>query len=94
MKDLDFEWDEAKNLANIQKHGISFREAMSVFADDHALLIADPDHSDDEDRFLLLGLGGKLRLLLVCHCIEVDQRLIRIISCRKASRKEMTKYRR
>ena len=94
MKYLEFEWDEAKNLANIQKHGISFIEAKSVFADDNALLIADPDHSEDEDRFLLLGLGGKLRLLLVCHCFEVDERLIRIISCRKASRKEMTKYRR
>lgn len=94
MKHLEFEWDEAKNLANIQKHGISFNEARPVFADDYALLIADPDHSEDEDRFLLLGLSGKLRLLLVCHCFEVDERLIRIISCRKASQKEMAKYRR
>ena len=94
MKHLAFEWDQAKNLVNIQKHGISFEEAKSVFADDYALLIADPDHSEEEDRFLLLGLSGKLRLLLVCHCFEVDDRLIRIISSRKASRKEITKYRR
>ncbi len=94
MKHLEFEWDEAKNLANIQKHGISFNEAKSVFADECALLIADPDHSEDEDRFLLLGLSGKLRILVVCHCFEVDARLIRIISCRKANRKEMAQYRR
>lgn len=94
MKHLVFEWDEAKNLANIQKHGISFIEAKSVFADEHALLIADPDHSEDEDRFLLLGLSGKLRILVVCHCFEVDERLIRIISCRKANRKEVSRYQR
>jgi len=94
MKHLECEWDEAKNLANIQNHGISFIEAKSVFADEYALLIADPDRSEVEDRFLLLGLSGKLRLLLVCHCFEVEERLIRIISCRKASRKEMNKYQR
>jgi len=78
LKNLHFEWDEAK----------------SVFADDYALLIADPDHSEVEDRLVLLGLSAKLRLLLVCHCFEVDDGLIRIISCRKARGKEITKYRR
>ena len=94
MKDLTFEWDEEKNKSNIQKHGISFSEATSVFADDHGLLIADPDHSEDEDRFLLLGLSAKLRLLLVCHCFKVSDGIIRIISCRKAGRKEIAKYQR
>jgi uncharacterized DUF497 family protein len=86
--------DEAKNKANILKHGISFGEATSVFYDDYALLIADPDHSKTEDRFVLLGLSFKLRLLLVCHCFEVDDGLVRIISCRKAKRKEMSLYKR
>ena len=94
MKDVCFEWDEVKNKANIQKHGISFEEAESVFFDEYALLIADPDHSDTEDRFVLLGLSARLRLLLVCHCFEVDDGLIRVISCRKASWKEKPLYRR
>ena len=94
MKDITFEWDEAKNKVNFQKHGISFEEAESVFFDEYALLIADPDHSENEDRFVLLGLSAKFRLLLVCHCFEVDDGLIRVISCRKAKRKEMSLYRR
>lgn len=94
MKDICFEWNEAKGKANIRKHGISFEEAKSVFYDEYALLVADPDHSDIEDRFVLLGLGASLRLLLVCHCFEADDNLIRIISCRKASRKEIFLYRR
>lgn len=94
MKDITFEWDEVKNKANFQKHGISFEEAESVFLDEYALLIADPDHSENEDRFVLLGLSAKLQLLLVCHCFEVDDGLIRVISCRKAKRKEMSLYRR
>ena len=94
MKDIHFEWDEAKNKVNFQKHGISFEEAESVFFDEYALLIADPDHSENEDRFVLLGLSAKLRLLLVCHCFEVDDGLIRVISCRKAKLKEMSLYRR
>jgi uncharacterized DUF497 family protein len=94
MKDIAFEWDEAKNKANVKKHGVSFEEAESVFVDEYALLIADPDHSENEDRFVLLGLSVKLRLLLVCHCFEVDDGLIRVISCRRAKRKEMALYRR
>ena len=94
MKDIHFDWSEAKNQANIQKHGVSFEEAKSVFFDEFALLLADPDHSDDEDRFVLLGLSAKLRLLLVCHCFEADDGLIRVISCRKATCKEMALYQR
>ena len=94
MKDICFEWNEAKSKANIRKHGVSFEEAKSVFFDEYACLIADPDHSDTEDRFVLLGLSARLRLLLVCHCFEVDDSLIRVISCRKATRKEMSLYRR
>ena len=94
MKDICFEWNEAKGKANIRKHGISFEEEKSVFYDEYALLIAAPDHSEIEDRFVLLGLSVGLRPLLVCHCFEVDNSLIRIISCRKASRKEMLQYRR
>ena len=94
MRDICFEWNEAKSKANIRKHGVSFEEAKSVFFDEYALLIADPDHSETEDRFVLLGLSAKLRLLLVCHCFEVDDNLIRVISCRKANRKEMSLYQR
>lgn len=94
MKDIYFDWSEAKNQANVRKHGVSFEEAKSVFFDESALLLADPDHSEDEDRFVLLGLSAKLRLLLVCHCFEADDGLIRVISCRKANRKEMSLYRR
>ena len=94
MKDLCFDWSEAKNKANVRKHGVSFEEASTVFFDEYALLIADPDHSENEDRFVLLGLSVKLRLLLVCHCFEADDGLIRVISCRKANRNEMSLYRR
>ncbi len=94
MKDITFDWHEAKNKANVKKHGVSFEEAESVFLDDYALLIADPDHSENEDRFVLLGFSAKLRLLLVCHCFKVDDGLIRIISCRKAKGKERFLYRR
>ena len=94
MKDVCFEWNEAKSKANIRKHGVSFEEAKSVFFDEYALLIADPDHSETEDRFVLLGLSARLRLLLVCHCFEVEDKLIRVISCRKAARKEVALYRR
>ena len=91
---LRFEWDESKNKKNIRKHGVSFEEAQSVFFDEQALLIADPEHSEIEDRFVLLGLSAKLRLLLVCHCFEADDARIRIISCRKASKKESNWYQR
>ncbi len=92
MSTLSFEWDERKASANAKKHGVSFEEAKSVFVDERAKLIDDPDHSDDEDRFVLLGLSGALRLLLVCHCYRGDGNVIRIISARKASAKESKSY--
>jgi uncharacterized protein len=68
MKQLHFDWDEAKSRSNQRKHGVSFEEAQNVFHDPNARLISDPDHSDDEDRFILLGISERLRTLVVCHC--------------------------
>lgn len=92
MLELQFEWDESKNAENQQKHGISFEEARTVFSDENALLISDPDHSDDEERFILLGLSSTLRSLIVCHCYRHDSDVIRIISARKATRTEWNRY--
>ena len=92
MSTLRFEWDERKAAANAKKHGVSFEEARSVFVDERAKLIDDPDHSDDEDRFVLLGLSGALRLLVVCHCYREPERVIRIISARKADPTERRDY--
>jgi len=92
MTELCFEWDPAKAAANIKKHGIGFDEARSVFADERAKLIADPAHSDDEDRFVLLGLSTKLKLLVVCHCYRSKSNTIRIISARKATAIESRQY--
>lgn len=94
MNDLSFEWDKSKATVNLKKHGVSFEEAKSAFSDERAKLIADPDHSDDEDRFILLGYSSSMRLLLVCHCYRTDESIIRIISARKASRHEAASYRR
>lgn len=91
MDRLIFEWDVRKDAANQRKHGVSFDEAKSVFTDDYARLIADPDHSDDEDRFILLGTSINARLLLVCHCIR-DGESVRIISARRANRREAKVY--
>ena len=92
VRDLRFEWDENKNRLNRKRHGVSFPEAQTVFLDDNALLIDDPDHSVDEDRFLLLGLSSSLRLLVVCHCVREAGNVIRIISARKADRSERKAY--
>jgi len=91
MNSLHFEWDENKAISNQEKHGISFEEAKSVFADSLGRLISDPDHSEDEERFILLGVSSRLRLLIVCHC-ERGANSIRIISARKADRFERKKY--
>jgi len=91
MKDLSFEWDHAKDRANQRKHGVSFEEACTVFRDADALLIFDPDHSGSEERFLILGIGHTLRLLMVCHCYK-DGDTIRIISARKSSAQETRDY--
>jgi uncharacterized protein len=86
-----FEWDEEKNASNRLKHGVSFEESRSAFADECARLIADPDHSDEEDRFILLGMSVQWRLLVVCHCYR-HRDTIRIISARKANRREQMIY--
>jgi uncharacterized protein len=92
MSSLQFEWDDRKAAANLKKHGVSFAEARSVFLDDRARLIDDPDHSDDEERFVLLGLSASLRLLLVCHCYRGEGNIVRIVSARKASTRESKAY--
>jgi uncharacterized DUF497 family protein len=92
MTQIAFEWDIAKSLINQKKHGISFEEAKSAFYDERGLLISDPDHSDEEDRFLILGLSSKLRLLVVCHCYRGEDDVIRIISARRAEAHEAKNY--
>ena len=89
---LEFNWDSRKAAANLRRHGVSFEEAKSVFFDEHARLIDDPDHSEEERRFILLGLSGTLRLLTVCHCYRSEGEIIRIISARKATRAEAKFY--
>ena len=88
---LGFEWDQKKNATNVKKHGVSFEEAQSVFHDEHALFMPDPEHSADEDRFVLLGLSANLRSLVVCHCYRGGDK-IRIISARKATKAERAEY--
>ena len=91
VSDLEFEWDESKSISNQGKHGISFSEARTIFTDPFARLIADPDHSDDEDRFVLLGTSINARLLVVCHCVRLNDS-IRLISARKAHKHERSIY--
>lgn len=91
MSRLAFEWDQRKAAANRQKHGVSFSEAKTAFSDEFGRLIADPDHSDEEDRFVLLGTSIHSRLLVVCHCVR-DGDTIRIISARKANKRERKIY--
>ena len=92
MSALRFEWDERKAASNASKHGVTFEEARSVFFDERARLIDDPDHSSDEDRFILLGLSSSLRLLLVCYCYRSAGDVIRIVSARKATAHESKFY--
>jgi uncharacterized DUF497 family protein len=92
MTSLRFEWDPAKATTNLKKHGVSFEDAQTVFSDEHARLIDDPDHSQEEDRFVLLGLSLSLRLLVVAHCYRAAGDVIRIISARKATRSEVRSY--
>jgi uncharacterized protein len=89
---LRFEWDERKNRANRRKHGVWFEEAQTVFDDPRALLFADPDHSQDEERFILLGASSVGRALLVVHYYNESQELFRIISARKATNREVRIY--
>ena len=92
MSDLHFEWDPRKAAANEKKHGVGFEEAKSVFSDERAKLIDDPNHSEDEDRFILLGLSSSLRTLVVCHCYREVGNVVRIISARKATGRESKFY--
>ncbi len=92
MGELTFSWDDRKERENIRKHGVSFAEAATAFADENARLIHDPAHSRFEDRFVLLGFSAKLRLLVVVHAYRRDETEIRIISARKASRNERKQY--
>ena len=95
MNKITFQWDEQKNKINQQKHGISFEEAESVFFDDYALQFWDEDHSqEEEERFLLLGISSKMRILLVVHCFREEDFIIRIISARKPTKNESKEYRR
>ncbi len=92
VANLRFDWNSRKSAANKRKHGVSFEEARTVFYDDRALLIEDPENEDQEDRFVLLGISAALRTLVVCHCYREEDSLIRIISARKANRKERQDY--
>ena len=91
MNSLKFEWDENKNISNQKKHGVSFEEAKTVFSDELGRLIHDPDHSEGEERFILMGMSSQHSWLTVCHC-ERDLDTIRIISARKADKFERKQY--
>jgi len=92
VDDLQFVWDPRKARVNTKKHGVAFDEAQTVFLDESALLLGDPDHSEDENRFLLLGVSARLRLLVVCHCYRESDSEIRLIMARKAERNEREQY--
>ena len=92
MADLRFEWDKRREQANIRKHGITFEEAQTVFRDENAIQYFDPDHSEDEERFILLGLSTRVRALVVCHCFRESELVIRIISARRADSSESRSY--
>lgn len=92
MKTIRFDWDEHKAQSNLVKHEVSFEEAQSVFDDDFARLIPDPDHSENEERFILLGLSCSLNVLVVVHCYKDKDNVIRLISARKATKTETKVY--
>jgi uncharacterized protein len=92
MSSITFEWDEQKAWSNEQKHGVSFEEAQTVFYDGNARRFYDPDHSQNEDRYILLGVSDSLRLLVVCHVYRQNGERIRIISVRKATKQEQQQY--
>jgi uncharacterized DUF497 family protein len=94
MNELHFEWDPVKAQINLEKHGVTFEEAMTVFYDEAAIEFYDDAHSEGEGRFLLLGLSSDMKLLLVCHCYRSEESVIRIISARKAAKNEAKHYQR
>ena len=94
MKELRFDWDPDKGEGNLRKHGVSFEEAVTVFYDESALQFYDEEHGEKEDRFLMLGLSSRWRLLLVCHTYREEESIIRLISARRATKREAGHYRR
>ena len=92
MNDLCFTWDTGKNRSNLLKHGVTFEEAQTAFHDENAKVYFDPDHSETEDRFVLLGMSFQLRVLVVCHCYRESESVVRIISARKADKSEREDY--
>jgi uncharacterized DUF497 family protein len=92
MNEIKFEWNPEKAKLNQKKHQISFDEASTAFYDENALIIDDPDHSETEDRFILMGISIKANLLVVCHCYRASDSIIRIISARKATAHECEQY--
>ena len=92
MEKIEFTWDKRKATINLKKHKVSFEEARSAFFDENALIFNDPDHSHEEDRFILLGTSFNLRTLVVCHCYRENDTVIRIISARKADKQEQIDY--
>jgi len=92
MREINFEWDNQKEAVNLQKHGIAFEEAESVFYDDGLRIISDPDHSGDEERFIALGFSELANLLVVYHCYRKSDTVIRIFSARKATKTEAKTY--
>ena len=92
MKGLEFEWDRKKETANVKKHGVSFTEAQTAFYDESAIQFFDPDHSDEEDRLILLGLSINPRGFFFCHCFRESETVVRIISARKADKDEGLAY--
>ena len=92
MEGLTFTWDPDKARLNQSKHGVSFEEAQTAFYDENARLIYDPDHSQAEERFLLLGLSASMRLVIVSHTYRAAETVIRIISARRATKQEQRQY--
>jgi len=92
MGNINFAWDSRKARSNIAKHGVSFEEAQSTFFDESARLLDDPDHSEEEERFLLLGYSIHARCLVVCHCYRESDSVIRLISARRATAREESEY--
>ena len=92
MNNSVFTWDNEKHKINLKKHGVSFEEATTVFEDDNALVRPDPDHSLNEERFIILGLSKYMNLLIVCHCYRTEDSIIRLISARKANNREEKEY--
>ena len=93
MSGIEFQWDPKKSATNEKKHSISFNEAKTVFLDENAKIISDPDHSENEERFIILGMSALTKLLVVCHCYRKNDSIIRLISARTATRNEKKQYR-